>query len=57
MIIKSSLKSFGIKYEQIDLENDDFNYKEIEEFLNNNKVKLIEVQRSIGYSTRKKYKH
>ena len=50
---KSSLKSFGIKYEQIDLENDDFNYKEIEEFLNNNKVKLIEVQRSIGYSTRK----
>ena len=50
---KSSLKSFGIKYEQIDLVDNDFNYKEIEEFLNNNKVKLIEVQRSIGYSTRK----
>jgi len=50
---KSSLKTFGIKYEQIDLVDNDFDYKEIEEFLKNNKVKVIEVQRSIGYSTRK----
>ena len=50
---KSSLKSFGIKYEQIDLVNDDFDYKKIEEYLKQNKVKLIEIQRSKGYSTRK----
>lgn len=49
----SSLASFGIKYDQIDLVNDDFDYKKIEEYLKNNKVKLIEIQRSKGYSTRK----
>ncbi|MBQ9014324.1 MAG: methionine gamma-lyase family protein [Bacilli bacterium] len=50
---KSSLKSFGIKYEQIDLVNDDFDYDAIKKYLKNNKVKLIEIQRSKGYSTRK----
>ena len=50
---ESSLKSFGIKYEQIDLINNDFNYDEIEKFIKNNKVKVIEIQRSKGYSTRK----
>ena len=49
----SSLISFGIKYDQIDLINDDFDYKKIEEYLKNNKVKVIEIQRSKGYSTRK----
>ena len=49
----SSLKSFGVKYEQIDLVNDDFDYDAIEKYLKNNKVKLIEIQRSKGYSTRK----
>ncbi len=49
----SSLKSFGIKYDQIDLINDDFDYETIEKYLKNNKVKVIEVQRSKGYSTRK----
>ncbi len=49
----SSLKSFGIKYSQIDLVNDDFNYDEIRNYLTNNKVKVIEIQRSKGYSTRK----
>ena len=49
----SSLKSFGIKYQQIDLINDDFNYEEIRNYLTNNKVKVIEIQRSKGYSTRK----
>ena len=49
----SSLKSFGIKYDQIDLVNDDFDYEKIEDYLKNNKVKVIEIQRSKGYSTRK----
>lgn len=49
----SSLKSFGVNYKQIDLINDDFDYKQIIETLKNNKIKLIELQRSKGYSTRK----
>lgn len=49
----SSLKSFGINYEQIDLKNDDFDYNKIKEVINNKKIKLIEIQRSKGYSTRK----
>ena len=49
----SSLKSFGINYEQIDLKNDDFDYDKIKEVLNNKKIKVIEIQRSKGYSTRK----
>jgi len=49
----SSLMSFGVKYHEIDLVNDDFDYEKIEEFIKNNKVKLIEIQRSKGYSTRK----
>ena len=49
----SSLKSFKINYEQIDLINDDFDYKKIEETLKTKKIKVIEIQRSKGYSTRK----
>jgi len=49
----SSLASFGVKYAQIDLIDNDFDYEKIKEYLNNNKVKLIEIQRSKGYSTRK----
>ena len=49
----SSLKSFGVKYEEIDLVNDDFDYDKIREFISNNKVKVVEIQRSKGYSTRK----
>lgn len=49
----SSLKSFGVKYDQIDLVNDDFDYEVIKEYLENHKVKVIEIQRSKGYSTRK----
>lgn len=49
----SSLKSFGVNYEQIDLINDDFDYEKIKETLANKKIKLIEIQRSKGYSTRK----
>ena len=49
----SSLKSFGVEYHQIDLIDNDFDYEKIEEFLLNHKVKVIEIQRSKGYSTRK----
>lgn len=49
----SSLASFGVKYDQIDLIDNDFDYEKIKEYLSNNKVKLIEIQRSKGYSTRK----
>ncbi len=49
----SSLASFNIKYDQIDLINNDFNYEAIKEYLKNNTVKMIEIQRSKGYSTRK----
>ena len=50
---KSSLKSFGIKYEQIDLINNEFDEDKIIERVKNNNIKLIEIQRSRGYSTRK----
>jgi len=49
----SSLKSYGIKYDQIDLIDNDFDYEKIEKYLKENKVKVIEIQRSKGYSTRK----
>ena len=49
----SSLKSYGIRYSQIDLVNDDFDYENIADFIRNNKVKVVEIQRSKGYSTRK----
>lgn len=49
----SSLKSYGINYEQIDLINNEFDYDKIKQVLTNKKIKLIEIQRSKGYSTRK----
>ena len=49
----SSLKSFGVLYEQIELKDNDFDYDEIELYLKNHSVKVIEIQRSKGYSTRK----
>ena len=48
----SSLASFNIKYVQVDLIDNDFDYDKIKEALLNNKIKLIEIQRSKGYSTR-----
>ena len=50
---KSSLKSFNINYEQIDLVDNDFDYEKIKETLKNKKIKVIEIQRSRGYSSRK----
>lgn len=49
----SSLKSFGINYLEVDLKDNDFDYAKIEEVMKNNKIKVIEIQRSKGYSTRK----
>lgn len=48
----SSLKSYGVKYEQIDLIDNDFNYDEIRKRVSKNDIKLIEIQRSRGYSLR-----
>ena len=50
---KSSLKEYGIKYEQIDLVNNEFDIERIKIRLSTNNVKLVEIQRSRGYSTRK----
>ena len=50
---KSSLKSFNINYEQIDLVDNDFDYEKIEKKLKEKFIKVIEIQRSKGYSTRK----
>ena len=49
----SSLKSYGIKYEQIDLINDNFDIKAIQDRLSKKDVKMVEIQRSKGYATRK----
>lgn len=49
----SSLKSFGLKYEQIDLVENDFDYEKIRERVKKNDIKVIEIQRSRGYSLRK----
>lgn len=48
----SSLKSFNINYEQIDLINNKFDIPKIIKKLQEKKIKLIEIQRSKGYSTR-----
>ena len=50
---KSSLKSYGIKYEQIELVENDFDIEAIKARLSRKDVKLVEIQRSRGYSTRK----
>lgn len=49
----SSLKSFNIHYEQIDLKDNAFDTEAILKALKEKKIKLIEIQRSRGYSTRK----
>lgn len=48
----SSLKSFGINFDYIDLKNNEFDLDKIKEYLKNHKVKVIEIQRSRGYSDR-----
>ena len=48
----SSLKAYNVKYEQIDLVDNDFDYEKIEERVKQGNIKVIEIQRSKGYSTR-----
>lgn len=48
-----SLKACGVAYEQIDLVNDAFDEEAIVERLKRNDVRLVEIQRSRGYSSRK----
>jgi len=50
---KSSLKSYGVKYEQIDLIGDEFDTEKIVERAKKGNIKLICMQRSRGYSLRK----
>ncbi len=50
---RNSLMANGIKYEEIALINDDFNIPAIVSRLTKSKVKLVEIQRSRGYSHRK----
>ncbi len=52
-VSKSSLKAYGIHYEQIDLIDNDFDIPKIQERIRKQDIKLIEIQRSRGYSTRK----
>lgn len=47
-----SLKAHGVSYEQIDLVDNDFDDDKIVERLKKNDVKLVEIQRSKGYSSR-----
>lgn len=49
---QSSLKAHGVSYEQIDLVENDFDYEQIEKRVAKKDVKLIEIQRSRGYSLR-----
>ncbi len=49
----SSLKSFGINYEQIDLLDNEFDIQAIEKRVKMGNIKLIEIQRSRGYAIRK----
>lgn len=51
-VSKSSLKAYNISYEQIELVNDDFDIVKIQDRLKEKDIKLVEIQRSRGYSTR-----
>ncbi len=50
---ENSLIKHGIKYEEISLVENDFDYEKIKERLSRKDVKLVEIQRSRGYSQRK----
>lgn len=49
----SSLKSFNINFEEISLVNDDFDYEKVLNRVTDRNLKMVYVQRSKGYSTRK----
>ena len=47
-----SLIERGVKYHEIDLVNNDFDYNAIEEYIKTNKVKMVFIGRSRGYTAR-----
>ena len=49
---KHSLIKNGVKYHQIELVENDFDYPAIEQYLNENNVTVIAIQRSRGYNHR-----
>ena len=49
----NSLLKHGVKFEQIDLVDNDFDIPAITKRLKQSKVRLVEIQRSRGYSNRK----
>lgn len=49
----SSLRAFDINYDEVDLIGDDFDYEKIKEKITSQKIKLVTIQRSKGYSLRK----
>ena len=49
---KHALTKNGVKYEQIELKNNDFDYETIENRIKQGGVTLVEIQRSRGYSHR-----
>ena len=51
-VSKSSLKAFNIDYEQIELVDNDFDLEAIKTRLSKKDIKLVEIQKSRGYSTR-----
>lgn len=51
----SSLKAFGVTYEQIDLKDGLFDIEAIKERVSKNDIKMIIVQRSRGYAFRKAF--
>lgn len=48
-----SLEDFGVRYEKIDLKGDEFDFAKIEKAVKKFKPKVVFIQRSRGYSTRK----
>ena len=50
---KQSLKAHGVSYEQIDLVNDEFDEEAIITRLKKQDIRLAEIQRSRGYSSRR----
>lgn len=50
---KSSLKEFGVIYDDIKLKDNNYDIEKITKYLQNNKVKLVIMQRSKGYEYRK----
>ena len=49
---RHSFKNNGIKYHQIELIDNDFDYSQIEKFLTKHQVNVVAIQRSRGYEKR-----